>query len=34
MFSKALDAAREDGTLSKLSIKWFTFDISPKGPGG
>jgi octopine/nopaline transport system substrate-binding protein len=34
MFSKALDAAREDGTLSKLSIKWFTFDISPRGPGG
>jgi octopine/nopaline transport system substrate-binding protein len=34
MFSKALNAARDDGTLRKLSLKWFTFDISPKGPGG
>jgi ABC-type amino acid transport substrate-binding protein len=27
MFNKALNAARNDGTLRKLSIKRFTFDI-------
>lgn len=30
MFSKAIDAAISDGTLSKLAIKWFTFDASAK----
>jgi octopine/nopaline transport system substrate-binding protein len=30
MFSKAINAAIADGTLSKLAIKWFTFDASAK----
>ncbi|WP_420403651.1 transporter substrate-binding domain-containing protein [Nisaea sp.] len=30
MFTKAIDAAIADGTISKLSIKWFGFDGTPK----
>jgi len=30
MFSKAINEAIADGTLSKLAIKWFTFDASAK----
>ena len=30
MYSKAINAAIADGTLSKLAIKWFTFDASAK----
>ncbi|MGH7153429.1 MAG: transporter substrate-binding domain-containing protein, partial [Acetobacteraceae bacterium] len=29
MFNKALSAAKEDGTLKALSLKWFKVDISP-----
>ncbi len=29
MFNKAIDAATKDGTISKLSVKWFKTDISP-----
>ncbi len=29
-FDAAIGAARADGTLSKLSVKWFKVDISPK----
>lgn len=29
MFSKAIEAALKDGTIRKLSIKWFHTDISP-----
>lgn len=29
-FSKAIDEALADGTVSKLAIKWFTFDASAK----
>lgn len=30
MFTKAIDAAIADGTISKLSTKWFGFDGTPK----
>jgi octopine/nopaline transport system substrate-binding protein len=30
LFSTAIDAAIADGTLSKLAVKWFTFDASAK----
>ena len=30
MFSAAIAAAIGDGTLSRLSLKWFGFDLSPK----
>ncbi len=30
LFSKGIDQLIEDGTLSKLAIKWFTFDASAK----
>ena len=30
MFSKAIDGAIADGTISKLAIKWFGFDASSK----
>ncbi len=30
MFSKAINEAIADGTLSRLAIKWFTFDASAK----
>lgn len=30
MFSKAIEAAIADGTLSRLAVKWFTFDASAK----
>ncbi|MCY4381816.1 MAG: transporter substrate-binding domain-containing protein [Nitrospinae bacterium] len=30
MFSKAITAAIEEGTLSRLSLKWFGFDLSAK----
>ena len=29
MFSSAITAAIKDGTLSRLSLKWFGFDLSP-----
>lgn len=31
LLNKALGEMRADGTLSKLSIKWFKTDLSPKG---
>jgi octopine/nopaline transport system substrate-binding protein len=30
MFNKALDAAKQDGTIRTLSLKWFKADISPQ----
>jgi octopine/nopaline transport system substrate-binding protein len=30
MFSKAINGAIADGTVSKLAIKWFGFDASSK----
>jgi octopine/nopaline transport system substrate-binding protein len=30
MFSKAINEAIKDGTLSKLAVQWFTFDNSAK----
>ncbi len=30
LFSNAIDAAIADGSLSKLAVKWFTFDASAK----
>ncbi|MCG8615389.1 MAG: transporter substrate-binding domain-containing protein [Desulfobacterales bacterium] len=30
MFSKAIDEALADGTISRLAVKWFTFDASAK----
>ena len=30
MFTKAINEARADGTISKLSIQWFGFDGAPK----
>jgi len=30
MFSSAIDEAIRDGTLRKLAVKWFTFDVSAK----
>ncbi len=30
LFSNAIDAAIADGTLSKLAVKWFTFDAAAK----
>ena len=30
MFSVAIDAAIKDGTLSRLAIQWFGFDLAPK----
>jgi len=30
MFSKAIDSAIDDGTVSKLAVKWFGFDASAK----
>lgn len=30
MFSKAIEQAISDGTLSRLAVKWFTFDASAK----
>ena len=30
MFSSAITATIKDGTLSRLSLKWFGFDLSPK----
>jgi octopine/nopaline transport system substrate-binding protein len=29
MFNKALDAAKKDGTIRTLSLKWFKADVSP-----
>ena len=31
MFNTAIAAAAADGTIKKLSEKWFKIDISPKG---
>jgi octopine/nopaline transport system substrate-binding protein len=30
MFDEAIDSAVKDGTVSKLALKWFKVDISPK----
>jgi octopine/nopaline transport system substrate-binding protein len=30
MFSSAIDGAMRDGTLKKLAVEWFTFDVSAK----
>ena len=30
MFDKAVQSAREDGTITKLSMKWFGFDVTPR----
>ena len=30
MFDEAIAAARADGTLQKLSLKWFKADLTPK----
>lgn len=31
LFDKAIERANKDGTISKLSQKWFGFDLAPKG---
>jgi len=30
MFNDAIAAAKADGTIAKLSAKWFGFDVTPK----
>jgi octopine/nopaline transport system substrate-binding protein len=30
MFSKAIGEAAADGTLKKLAVQWFGFDVTPK----
>ena len=30
MFDKAVQSARDDGTITKLSMKWFGFDVTPR----
>jgi octopine/nopaline transport system substrate-binding protein len=30
MFDKAVQSTRDDGTISKLSMKWFGFDVTPR----
>jgi octopine/nopaline transport system substrate-binding protein len=29
MFNEAIDAAKADGTVKRLSEKWFGFDVTP-----
>ncbi|MNN39146.1 Octopine-binding periplasmic protein precursor [compost metagenome] len=29
MFNEAIEAAKADGTIKKLSEKWFGFDVTP-----
>ena len=29
--NEAIQAAVKDGTIQKLSLKWFKIDVSPKG---
>jgi len=28
-FNEAIDAAKTDGTIKRLSMKWFGFDVTP-----
>jgi octopine/nopaline transport system substrate-binding protein len=30
MFDKAIEAAKADGTIAKLSTKWFGYDVTPR----
>jgi octopine/nopaline transport system substrate-binding protein len=29
MFNEAIEAAKADGTIKRLSEKWFGFDVTP-----